>query len=237
MSGQQTKVKGVVDLVFLMDISGSMEPCLEALKKNVQTFVTALTDKDANGNQLVKEWRAAAMGFRDVVADKGKWFHANPFVASVEELRTQLTGLEPEGGGDEPESLLDALHKVAMMPDAERGQPPGPTQWRYRSDAMRAIVVFSDASFPRKLVEPAGATLEDVRTLLMEKRIVLTLFAPDLDFYKDLTLVPKSNWHKVSGGDTPQKSLELFSEDRAKFQDTLIKLGQTLSKTAGVPLL
>ena len=179
----------------------------------------------------MQDWRAAAMGYRDASVDKASWFESNPFVNSVEELRAQLAGMEAKGGGDEAESLLDALHKVASLPATEKGAQTEPDHWRYRSDAMRALVVFSDASFRRNLVEPAGATLEDVQTLLMNNRIVLVMFAPELDFYKELTLVPKSQWHKVSGGSTPQESLALFTKDPAQFQETLQQLGKTLSKT------
>ena len=50
MNGQQQpKVKGVVDIVFLLDITGSMEPCINAVKDNIQAFVATLTAKDANG--------------------------------------------------------------------------------------------------------------------------------------------------------------------------------------------
>jgi len=234
---QQPKVKGVVDIVFLIDISGSMTPCIDALKANIQAFVTSLTAKDANGTQLVQNWRASAMGYRDIRTDALNWFEANTFVDSIEGLRSQLSGLRASGGGDEPESLLDALYKVADLPSTEKGHHGLDDHWRYRSDAMRAIVIFSDASFPRELVEPAGATIEDVMTKLEETKTVVTMFAPKLACYEELCIVNKSRHHEVTGGATPQESLVLFTNDPAKFQETLMQLGKTLSATvAATPL-
>ena len=123
------------------------------------------------------------------------------------------------------------------MPSTERGEQAMPDQWRYRSDAMRAVVVFSDASFKRDLVEPAGATIKDVQSLLMSNRIVLTVFAPPLDFYHELALVDKCKVHPVTGGADPQDSLAIFTSDPAKFQETMLQLGKTLSATvAATPL-
>lgn len=234
---QQPKVKGVVDIVFLIDVTGSMTPCIDALKDNIQAFVTSLTAKDANGTQLVQNWRAAAMGYRDIRMDGSNWFEGNDFVSSVEDLRGQLAGLHASGGGDEPESLLDALYKVAAMPATEKGHQGLPGQWRYRSDAMRAIVTFSDASFPMELVEPTGGTINDVMNKLEETRTVLTMFAPEMACYEELCLVNKSRHHAVTSGATPQESLALFTNDPAKFQETLMQLGKTLSATvAATPL-
>ena len=38
------KTKGVVDVVFLMDATKSMEPCIDALKDNVATFVDSMCE-------------------------------------------------------------------------------------------------------------------------------------------------------------------------------------------------
>lgn len=234
---QKPKVKGVVDIVFLIDVTGSMTPCIDALKKNIEAFVESLTGSDANGVQLVQDWRASAMGYRDIREDGPNWFVSNPFIDSVEGLRNQLSGLKAQGGGDEPESLLDALFKVASMPATDKGASGLSDHWRYRSDAMRAVIVFSDASFPRELVDPPGATMMDVMNKLMETRLVLTMFAPQFDCYEELSLVNKAKYHAVTGGENPQKSLALFTNDPARFQETLLQLGKTLSATvAATPL-
>jgi hypothetical protein len=38
----RAKTKGVADIVFVVDISGSMAPCIDALRQNIETFVNTL---------------------------------------------------------------------------------------------------------------------------------------------------------------------------------------------------
>ena len=86
-------------------------------------------------------------------------------------------------------------------------------------------------------IEPAGATIDDVLNALESNRIILTVFAPDVEHYTELATVDKCEYQAVKGGATPQESLEIFSKDRSKFQETLQKLGRTLSQTvAATPL-
>ncbi len=40
---QTEKTKGVVDIVFLVDITGSMQHCIDALKANISAFIDSLT--------------------------------------------------------------------------------------------------------------------------------------------------------------------------------------------------
>ena len=38
----RSKTKGVADIVFVVDISGSMSPCIDALRRNIETFIDSL---------------------------------------------------------------------------------------------------------------------------------------------------------------------------------------------------
>ena len=115
------KAKGVADIVFLIDVSGSMSPCIDALRTNIEAFVDSLSAGGPNNAAPVKDWRAKVVGYRDAEVDAGSWFEDNPFVRSAAELKAQLAALRAQGGGDEPESLLDALYKVATIFPANAG--------------------------------------------------------------------------------------------------------------------
>ncbi len=230
------KTKGIVDIVFLIDVTGSMSPCINALKDNIQTFVSSLTEKDANNQPVVKDWRAKVVGYRDWAVDAVP-FVDHPFVGSADELRTQLGALHAEGGGDEPESLLEALYKVATMGQTEKNDPPNPNKWRYRSSAARVVIIFTDATYHEPLAEPRGAQFDDVVTALMSNRIILSIFAPDMPCYAKLSEVDKAEWNIITGGSTPQESLASFTSNRENFRETMKQLAKTVSKTAEVPLL
>jgi hypothetical protein len=75
--------------------------------------------------------------------------------ARCRRVEAQLANLRAAGGGDEPESLLDALYKVATMEATPKGaQGEEPNKWRYRSDAARVVIVFTDASFKETMSIP-----------------------------------------------------------------------------------
>src|SRR5205823_10862629 len=63
---QLPKVKGVADIVFLLDATGSMGPCINAVKQNIKTFAQTFTTPTPNGPAVVKDWRAKVMGYRDL---------------------------------------------------------------------------------------------------------------------------------------------------------------------------
>jgi hypothetical protein len=185
MSDQNQKTKGVVDIVFLLDVTGSMQPCIDALKNNIATFIDTLTTKGANNENPVKHWRAKAVGYRDAKEDR-EWFADAPFVEDPAALKAQLSVLKAEGGGDEPESLLDALHRVANMPTTAKGTQPEPDKWRYRSEAARVVVAFTDASYHATMEQPKGGSVSDVINAIHSNRIILNLFAPEMKCHDEL---------------------------------------------------
>ena len=235
----RAKTKGVADLVFVVDVTGSMAPCIDALRKNIETFIDSLSKGDGQSAAPVRDWRGKVVGYRDIesgAADGVPWFVDNPFVRDVAALKAQLASLKAEGGGDEPESLLDALFKVASMPAIAKGsQAEDPTKWRYRSDAARVVIVFTDASFKEtmSIPEAKGGSLQDVANVVMANRIILSLFAPNFEGYDRLSQIDKSEWEVVEfEGLTPQQALEKFTSDPVNFKTTLQQLAASVSRSA-----
>lgn len=230
--GQNEKVKGIVDIVFLIDITGSMGGCIDALKKNIEKFILFLTSSSANS--AIKDWRGKCVGFRDYQDDPSDWLEDNPFVRDADALVRQLSCLKASGGGDEPETLLDAIYFIGSMREAAQGATESPDQWRYKRDAARVIVIFSDASFkPKMFITPAkGGNVDDVITLVHEKRLILSIFAPDLPCYDGLAKADKSEFMPVAG-----EGLAEITSDPAKFQQTLKQLAASVSKSSATPEL
>lgn len=235
----RSKTKGVADIVFVVDVSGSMSTCIDALRTNIEAFVDSLSRGDANNAAPVKDWRAKVVGYRDIEAAEAEglpWIVDNPFVRDASALKAQLATLQAAGGGDEPESLLDALYKVASMEASPKGsQTEDPGKWRYRSDAARVVVVFTDASFKEtmNIPEAKGGSLQDVANLVMANRIILSLFAPNFEGYDRLSQIDKSEWEVVEfEGLSPQEALQKFTSDPANFRTTLKQLAASVSRSA-----
>jgi hypothetical protein len=235
----RAKTKGVADIVFLVDVSGSMSPCIDALRRNIETFIDSLSQGDANNAAPVKDWRGKIMGYRDIEAAQSEdlpWIIDHPFVREASALKAQLAELQANGGGDEPESLLDALYKVASMEASPKGsQTEEPAKWRYRSEAARVVIVFTDAPFKEtmSLPEAKGGSLQDVANLIMANRIILSLFAPNFEGYDRLSQIDKSEWEVVEyEGLSPQEALQKFTSDQANFRTTLKQLAASVSRSA-----
>jgi hypothetical protein len=235
----KAKTKGVADIVFMVDSSGSMAPCIDALRTNIEAFIDSLSKGEANNAPPIRDWRGKVVGYRDVEAAQSEgipWIEDAPFVRDTNQLKAQLAALKAEGGGDEPESLLDALFKAASMEASPKGsQTEDPNKWRYRSDAARVIIVFTDASFKEtmSIQEAKGGSLQDVANVIMANRIILSLFAPNFEGYDRLSQIDKSEWEVVEyEGLSPQEALKKFTSDPVSFRTTLKQLAASVSRSA-----
>jgi hypothetical protein len=227
----------VADIVFLIDISGSMKPCIDALRANIELFIDFLSK--GNANEGLRDWRGKAVGYRDFDAAEGEglpWIVDNPFVRNASDMKNQLGWLEAAGGGDEPESLLDALYTISTMEALPKGaQTEDPAKWRYRSDAARVVIVFTDASFKETMSLPQarGGSLQDVANAVMANRIILSLFAPNFEGYDRMSQIDKCEWEVVEyDGLSPQEALRQFTADPANFRTTLKQLAASVSRSA-----
>ena len=238
MQGQK-RPKGVVDIVFLVDVTGSMGPCLGALKTNIGTFVTTLTTQDSNNSCPVKDYRAKVVGYRDFDDPSAPPFEDNPFVKTTEALRSQLDALEANGGGDEEESLLDALCLIAKM-DVSPNDPTAddPTKWRPRRAATRVVIVFTDAPFKERMSAPqvAGGDWHDLYNHLDAQKIILSIFAPDMTQFDDtLAQFPRTEYNAIPCKDDQpgarQAALAEFTSNQANFKRTMEQLAKSLSAT------
>ena len=234
------KKKGIPDIVFLLDCSGSMKECLVAVTDSIGSFVDTLSSPDANGGVLIRDWRIRVVGYRDKGADGSQWWIDNPFTSDVAQVRSQLTALEAKGGGDEPESLLDAMYSVAQWPSAEKGAIAGATGWRHRHDAARIVIIFTDASSKPDFAAADGSrgSVSDLINAYHANRLKVCLFAPDAPAYADLASMNGLEWEPVGSLDSnPQQALKDFVSNTAHFRKVMEALAKTVSVSAVVPAL
>ena len=121
-----------VDIVFCIDATGSMTPIIDQVKANALRFYddvqSNLTAKGKNVDQL----RVRVIGFRDFAADGAAALDESPFFTLPDEradFSAFVNGLVAEGGGDAPESGLEA---VALAIDSP---------WTTTGDRRRQVIV------------------------------------------------------------------------------------------------
>ena len=239
---QQPKVKGIADIAFLLDATGSMGPCINAVKQNIKTFITTMTTPNPNGGAVVKEWRAKIVGYRDLDYSDFPAYIDNNFVSSVSELEGQLNALQADGGGDEPETLLESLYRLANMPTTRATiSHPALDAWRLGGISAAIRGGFHRCPIQGTAPRSAGATIDDViLNLMMTAKIVLHIFAPKkFDRFNTLAEVDKAQWYSipVQDGKTPQDALAEYTSDPSKFGKIIEQLAKTITVQSEVPLV
>lgn len=231
------KKKGIADIVFLIDISGSMQPCIDALKNNIGVLVEHMTNPGPNAEAMVKDWRIKVCGYRDASQDGAMWWEEKPFTTDLAQVRSDLATLEAKGGGDEPESLLDGLWKLAKLPAAAKGEAGVGDVWRHHHDAARCVIAFTDASchMVTSIPEAGGAIFDDVAREVMAARLRLSLYAPETDCYHTVTDIDKSEWEQVGTLSDATEKMKEFTADTASFRKTMAQLAKSISQSAAAP--
>lgn len=127
-----------VDIVLCIDSTGSMGGIIEKAKTAALNFhedlLAAMKEKDKNIDNL----RIRVISYRDYFVDGDKSMVQSPFYKLPEETEgfsNFVKSCSPEGGGDEPESGMEAL-ALAFKSD-----------WSTGGDKRRQIIIiWTDAS-------------------------------------------------------------------------------------------
>lgn len=216
------KLKGVADIVICVDSTGSMAPVIDKLKAEIHRFITDLESPPEQNLQAV-DWRLRVIGFRDLDADgSGGWVHRDaPLVNTAADARAQIDRLAAEGGGDEPESGLDAIWSAAAK-----------TSWR--RPCTRIIVFFSDASAHPRLHRSTvaeGAVADDasaVAQAVVENSCYLHAWAPHCPPWDILASVPRVHFTALTSAGDGLSSIN--------FGELMVNLRKTVSQTASESL-
>ncbi len=116
-----------MEVVFVLDTTGSMGGMIAGAKQKIWAVANKL--KSA---QPTPEIRFGLVGYRD----RGDEYITKVFglTTNLDEVYTHLYAFEATGGGDEPESVNEALHKAVRD-----------MQWSSDQDVLRVIFLVGDA--------------------------------------------------------------------------------------------
>ena len=153
-----------VDIVFCIDVTGSMTPVLDLVKEKVRKFPRDLKDRFDKQDKIINTLRIRTVAFRDFANDADGIVASDFFVVEpstdLAKFESFVNGLSASGGGDEPESALEALG-IAQM-----------SNWTHEGDRQhQVIVMFTDASAHKlesRVGEVPGAFKDQVPASLDE---------------------------------------------------------------------
>ena len=133
-----SSLRYAVDIVLCLDVTGSMSPIIDEVKSGAFSFHSQLSATMRRKGKDVSQTRIRVIAYRDFGADARDALQFTPFFKMPGQARafeSFVRWLATFGGGDEPESGLEAL-SVAIDSEWERG-----------FDLRRHVIaLFTDAS-------------------------------------------------------------------------------------------
>lgn len=131
-------IKYTVDIIYCLDATGSMDPIINTVKDNIERFYNDYQKALIKKGRTIDTLRIKIILFRDFYFDGDLALSISDFYQlpeQTEHLLFFLNRINAIGGGDEPESGLEALD-IAISSD-----------WNKIGDKKRQIIVlFTDAS-------------------------------------------------------------------------------------------
>ena len=149
---------GKADVVFVIDTTGSMGNEIQNVKNNIETVVSSLEENKV-------DIRLGLVEYRDIYADGIGSTKSYDWYTSVSSFKSELATLGVSGGGDTPESVVDALYCARNM--------------EYRTGVKKYVILLTDANYKNGTSVDSGATLTDeIRRLVEEELVVSVVTTP-----------------------------------------------------------
>lgn len=220
------------DIVFCIDVTQSMQHCIDGIKSNIKKFINGLQASSKI------DYRLALVAYRDIhdekIWERGIKACDEPWIVEnfTDDVNTFTTWLDrPEaqayGGGEEPESTLDALY-IAIKKSS----------WR-EHDTHRVIVLFTDSdSHPTihpKTIHPKPYREKDSRVMkIIEefqrlKHGMLYMVVPQYQIYETLEKAGHDAIRTVIADYIPNDDSGLHS---INFSELLESIGKTVSASS-----
>lgn len=141
--GGKGGLQTLVDITLVMDATGSMQNLMNNVKENAMSLHAKIKAALEEKNRMAEKIRVKIIAFRDVYVDDEPFQESEFFILQENgqgdevEFRNYVSNIRANGGGDEPESALEALH-LAM--NVDYAQPLQGQKGRH------IIVLMTDAS-------------------------------------------------------------------------------------------
>ncbi len=132
------KLTYTVDMVFVIDVTGSMNNIIDIVKNNALNFYNDVYTGMSQKGKTIDKLRVRVVAFRDYVADGNEAMSMTNFFTLPDQagdFEKCVRSLVAKGGGDDPEDGLEALAYAIKSDWSNEGLKK-----------RQVIVVWSDAS-------------------------------------------------------------------------------------------
>lgn len=185
-----------VDLVFVIDTTGSMSDKIRGLLSTAAKFVDRF-------GMLQMDARIAVVAFGDLTVKSDK-IVATGFSRNIETTKNSLQKIPRfSGGGNRGESALEALQK-AMALD-------------FRDNAVRVLLLITD----EPALQNRNLKVGDVMEQLREREMLTFVVATPEKYYKEMAVKNGGKWYKISANTDFTDLLEMFGDIASKVSETV----------------
>jgi Mg-chelatase subunit ChlD len=149
---------GAVDIIFLLDTTGSMEPYIKGLQERCIEFAGVVREQGF-------DCRLGLIGFGDV--DIGEEMSVFDPTSALQEFQNAVAVVPRTRGGDDPESALESIQRALQMP--------------LRDQAAVCFVLITDESCHNveRLPELADALrARKIATYVVSRKNLSNLYSP-----------------------------------------------------------
>jgi Mg-chelatase subunit ChlD len=184
-----------VDLVFVIDTTGSMDDKIDGLLETCAEFAEEL-------GKLNLDQRMAVISFGDLYVP-GDRIEAIPFTEKVSVIKDSLRRIpRNSGGGNEGESSLEAIERALAL--------------GFRQDTVKTFILITD--------EPAhqrNIRAEETTRRLIEKEVLTFVVSPPFRYFKEMAEKTGGIWFQVAT-DTDFKSILGIFRDLVKVVSAIV---------------
>lgn len=195
------------DILFVLDCTYSMQGELDAIRDAIVSFADTIETNRVRA-------RVGLIVFRDRFYGEEHYallFRGHPFTSDPKLFRQEISDLQAEGGGDEPESSLDGLMLALKQP--------------FDPEANKVLVLITDAPphIPDVETQTIEAVVKEIQVQEVDQlHMVIRTRQPDSQIYLKLLEGTRGLAFELGVGDDFRKRAE-------DFKRTLMALGKTIT--------
>lgn len=171
----QSSGGGPIDVVFVVDISGSMHDKIRAVADRLSQMIDVYEASEGDyalGLTLFTTFRTGSNNIK-----------VHPLTAKSNDIKKLLYASKAVGG----ENQLDAIHQTVM-------------EMRFRTNTVKHFILVTDDIF----TSIHGFTVEDTITLCLKNEIYVNVIGVNVPNHKRLAAETGGTWHAIPEDPHPQ---------------------------------